>query len=91
MEFVSAIPFGKALAFYRICRTYQNAFLATLEKYVGGNGNEHPPLSVFFIKNEEGCLGDAAHQDLIQHLATSIDMQTSHNAVLDHGPDPNKH
>lgn len=88
MEFVSAIPFGKALAFYRICRTYQNAFIATLEKYEEATGNEQPPFSIFFIKEDGRCLGDAVHQDLIQHLATSIDMQRMHNAVLEQGVDP---
>ena len=82
MEFVSAVPFGKALAFYRICKAYQNAFLATLERYAGPSGHEQPPVSVFFIKEEIGCLGDAVHQELIQHLAVSIDVQQVHEAML---------
>lgn len=85
MEFVSAVPFGKALAFYRICKAYQNAFLATLEKCVGSTGREQPPSSVFFIKEESGCLGDAVHQELITHLAVSIDVQQVHDSVLERG------
>ena len=82
MEFVSAVPFGKALVFYRICQAYQNAFLATLERCVDPNGHEQPPVSVFFIKEEHGCLGDAVHQELIQHLAVSVDVQLVHDAAL---------
>lgn len=88
MEFVSVIPFGKALAFYRICNTYQNAFLATLEKCIDYTGDEQLPLSVFFIKEEKGCLGDAAHQELIQLFSVSIDMQNMHDAVLITGSEP---
>jgi len=82
MEFVSAVPFGETMAFYRICKAYHNAFLATLEKCAGSTGNEQPPLTIFFIKEESGCLGDAVHQELIQHLAASIDVQQMHDAVL---------
>lgn len=82
MEFVSAVPFGKAVAFYRICKAYQNAFMATLERCVGPVGLQEPPPAVFFIKEESGCLGDAVHHELIQHLAISVDEQLGHEAML---------
>lgn len=82
MEYMSAVPFGGATAFYRICQTYSNAFLATLERYTGQVTYETPPVSVFFIKQESGCLGDAVHKELIEQLAACIDMQDQHLSEL---------
>jgi len=82
MKFVSAVPFREALAFYRICEAYQNAFLATLERCIGPTSDEQPPNSVFFIKEEGGYLGDVVHQELIQHLAVSVEVQLVHDAAL---------
>lgn len=82
MEFVSAVPFGEALAFYRICEAYPNAFIATLDNCVNLGSNEPPPQAIFFIRGEGGWLGDAVHWDVIEQLAVSINVHKMHDAAL---------